>query len=51
MPGSHVDGEGQLNMDKHRFLLDTFADMPSEALEKVLLLVMEKFPSTAANAF
>jgi hypothetical protein len=41
MPGSHVDGEGQLNMDKHRFLLDTFADMPSEALEKVLLLVME----------
>jgi hypothetical protein len=51
MPGSHVDGEGQLNMDKHRFLLDTLADMPSEALEKVMLLVMEQFPSTAANAF
>jgi hypothetical protein len=47
MRGSHVDGEGQLNMDKHRFLLDTLADMPSEALKKVMLLVMEQFPSTA----
>jgi hypothetical protein len=38
-------------MKENCFLLDTFADMPSEALEKVMLLVMEQFASTAESAF
>jgi hypothetical protein len=38
-------------MKKRRFLLDTLADMPSQALGKVMLLLMEQFASTAASAF
>jgi hypothetical protein len=34
MPDSHFDLDGHLHMDKYRFLLETLADMPSEALEK-----------------